>query len=164
MRRTLHFAPETRIAERLASCLVGQYITVDLEPKYDVALDITNLPFDTGAYDLVVCCHVLEHIPDDRTAIAELHRVLAPGGQAVIQVPVRWDGGPTEEDPSLSPEERTKRFGQSDHVRLYGPDLAERLRDAGFSVSVYTANDCLGEDCIQMAITPSQPIFVAAKS
>ena len=75
--------------------------------------------------------HVLEHIPDDGAAIREMVRVLKPGGLALVQVPYRATV-PTDEDPNASEEERTQRFGQADHVRYYGKDFNDRLRDNGF--------------------------------
>jgi SAM-dependent methyltransferase len=78
---------------------------------------------------------VLEHVPDDRRAMRELHRILAPGGWAVLQTPVRSKLTRTDEDPSVTdPAERIRRFGQADHVRVYGADFEDRLRDAGFAV------------------------------
>lgn len=90
--------------------------------------------------DAVICVHVLEHIRDDRAAIGEIYRLLQPGGWALISVPIRLDG-PTYEDPSIvSPAAREAAFGETNHVRLYGLDLVDRLEDAGFDVSVDLAS------------------------
>src|SRR4029077_8850135 len=79
---------------------------------------------------LILCSHVLEHVPDDRAAMSELRRVLAPGGLALVLTPYRPEV-PTYEDPSVSsPLDRMVAFGQQDHVRIYGMDLADRLREA----------------------------------
>ena len=85
-------------------------------------------------FDAVICNHVLEHVPDDRAAMRELRRILRPGGIAVLMVPFRPDRQ-TYEDPTIvDPEQRTAVFGQFDHVRLYGSDYLDRLREAGFEV------------------------------
>jgi ubiquinone/menaquinone biosynthesis C-methylase UbiE len=42
--------------------------------------DICDLPFEDNQYDVILCNHVLEHIPDDTKAMQELYRVLKPGG------------------------------------------------------------------------------------
>ena len=56
----------------------------------------------------------------------------------------------TYEDPSITePNEREKAFGQSDHVRAYGQDYADRLREAGFSVTIIYAKDLLNESDIE---------------
>ena len=96
------------------------------------------------AFDTIICSHVLEHVPADAKAMSELFRVLRPGGVAIIQVPYADDCAETDEDPSVTdPLERERRFGQFDHVRIYGRDFADRLRRAGFVVdekSVRSAN------------------------
>lgn len=134
--RLLHFAPEACLQGRFTSLPHLKYTTVDRSaPGVDVYADITNLPFQEGSVDAIVCCHVLEHIPDDRAAMAELYRVLAPGGNAYIQVPYSRTKD-TDEDPSVTePAERQKRFGQFDHVRVYGRDLKQRLEAVGFKAS-----------------------------
>ena len=67
--------------------------------------------------------------------MSELHRVLAPGGMAILMVPIALDHATTDEDPSVTdPQERIRRFGQFDHVRLYGRDYVDRLKSAGFEV------------------------------
>jgi SAM-dependent methyltransferase len=79
---------------------------------------------------------VLEHVPDDRKAIAELYRVLRPGGTALIQVPPS-NLEVTAEDPSVTdPAERERLFGQHDHVRLCGADYKARLEEPGLEVEV----------------------------
>lgn len=86
-------------------------------------------------FDGILCSHVLEHVPDDRRALGEFYRVLKPGGWAVLNVPI--EGETTMEDPSVdSPKERLRRYGQEDHVRLYGADYGQRLSAAGFQVTV----------------------------
>lgn len=65
-----------------------------------------------------------------------MHRVLKPGGHALLLVPLAIDGLDTDKD--LDPAERDRRFGQWDHVQLYGrDDFLRRMRQAGFSVSVF---------------------------
>jgi SAM-dependent methyltransferase len=132
----LHFAPEWGTRRDLRSNpRVRRYVTADLGARgVDVRCDITQLAFLSETFDIVLCSHVLEHVPNDRQAIQELHRVLRPGGVAYIQVPY-VSNMHSDEDPSVtSPKERAKRFGQFDHVRMYGIDLADRLREPGFHV------------------------------
>ena len=65
----------------------------------------------------------------------ELRRVLKPTGWAILQVPIKEDVPTTDEDPSITdPRVRRQRFGQHDHVRWYGADYRDRLREAGFAV------------------------------
>jgi predicted SAM-dependent methyltransferase len=100
-----------------------------------VRLDVTRLPFSADSFDAIYCSHVLEHVPDDAAAMAELHRVLRRPGWAILQVPVLREV--TDEDPTvITPEERLQRFGQQDHVRVYGLDYVDRLERNGFVVYV----------------------------
>ena len=106
-------------------------------------LDLTSIDLPDESIDLTLCSHVLEHVPDDRTAMSELLRVLRPGGHALVMVPLTR--APTDEDPTITdPEERRRRFGQADHVRRYNAqDVGARLVDAGFRVERFRAADLL---------------------
>ena len=143
--RILHFAPELGITLCLLSSRPGvEYLTADLNPSAFfyagnmIRASLTEIPFPENDVDLVICNHVLEHVPDDGLAMREILRVLKPGGLAILQVPISTKREFTDEDPSItSPEERLQRFGQTDHVRIYGADYTERLASAGFSVQVF---------------------------
>ena len=105
------------------------YLSVDLESPLAMSrMDVTNLDLPDQAFDVVLCSHVLEHVPDDRAAMRELARVLRPDGIAILQTPWDPDLAVTDEDPSITDvAEREQRFGQSDHSRMYGRDLLDRL-------------------------------------
>jgi len=141
--RMLHFAPERKLTERLRSALGSRYVTTDLMMEgVDEKEDITAMTFEDGRFDFVFCSHVLEHIVEDAVAMGELFRVLSPGGEALIQVPMK--GEITYENPSIiDPVERVKHFGQFDHVRYYGSDIAQRLEHAGFEVTPIKLDDFL---------------------
>jgi SAM-dependent methyltransferase len=92
--------------------------------------DALNLPFPDGAFDRVICSEVLEHIPDDRRAMEEIHRVLRPGGTAAVTVP-RWL--PELVCWVLSDEYHLTPGG---HVRIYRWNvLSERLKEAGLTIT-----------------------------
>jgi SAM-dependent methyltransferase len=135
--KLLHFAPEPWFEERFSKTPHVDYLSADLnDPRAMVRMDITAIPEADNTFDAIYCSHVLEHIPDDRKAMSELLRVLKPGGWAILQVPVE-DRDATFEDWSVqTPEERERAFGQNDHVRIYGRDYQERLRMAGFQVTM----------------------------
>jgi ubiquinone/menaquinone biosynthesis C-methylase UbiE len=106
-----------------------------LSPLADVKADICNLPFADNSYDVILCNHVLEHIPNDTKAMQELYRVLKPNGMAILQIPQDLNREKTFEDNSITDKkQRAEIFGQYDHVRIYGRDYFDKLRSIGFTV------------------------------
>lgn len=142
-KRVLHFAPEQAFYKRFRSMKNLDYVSTDLNsPLADVKADICKLPFNDNEFDIILCNHVLEHIPDDTKAMQELYRVLKPGGIGVFQIPQDLSRAETFEDDSITDKkERAKIFGQYDHVRVYGRDYFDKLRSIGFKVDEvdYTA-------------------------
>jgi SAM-dependent methyltransferase len=165
VRSLLHFAPEWTMRERLAPLAAERglrYVTADLDPAgVDLQLDLTALALPDAAFDAVLCSHVLEHIPDDGAAMRELRRVTAPGGWCLVMVPLDVTRSETYEDPGVvAPEDREREFLQHDHVRLYAPDIAERLRAAGFDVEIVRPDD-LGPDAVERAgLLPADWMFL----
>ena len=141
--KVLHFAPEQAFYKRFRALPNIAYTTTDLNsPLADVKADICNLPFKDNSYDVILCNHVLEHIPDDTKAMQELYRVMKPGGWGIFQIPQDLNRTTTFEDNSITDKKaRAKIFGQYDHVRIYGRDYFDKLRAIGFEVEEvnYTA-------------------------
>jgi SAM-dependent methyltransferase len=142
--RILHFAPEKAFYDMFSSNHNIDYNPCDLSPEsYDYKgnvvvkkVNIVNIPFEDNYFDVILCNHVLEHIPDDSLAISELYRVLKKGAWAILQVPIDYNSEITYEDFSINtPKGREKAFGQFDHLRLYGRDYKDRLMKAGFIVN-----------------------------
>lgn len=135
-KKVLHFAPEQAFYKRFRDMENLDYTTTDLEsPMADVKADICQLPFESNDFDVILCNHVLEHIPDDQRALKELFRVMKPGGMGIFQIPLDINRKNTFEDKSITdPKKRAKIFGQYDHVRIYGMDYFERLESCGFKV------------------------------
>jgi len=132
----LHIAPEQCFHGRFKSLKNINYFTGDLEsPLAEYHFDLHKVPFEVNKFDVVICNHVMEHVDDDLQCMRELHRVLKPGGWAIMQVPIDYSREETYEDSAIvTPEDREKHFWQKDHVRLYGTDYPQRLRKAGFHV------------------------------
>jgi len=146
-KRVVHFAPEPCISKRLSKKLGNRYLTVDLQsPTAMFLADLTDLPFRDRVFDAVICSHVLEHIPEDRRAMAEIRRILKPGGWAAILVPIVYPDT-TDEDLSITdPAEQQRRFFHHGHVRAYGEkDFEARLRSAGLTVELVRRTDLLSE-------------------
>lgn len=115
----LHFAPEPRFEKLFQSCFRIHHTADIVQPGVDYLVDICELPFDDGTYDFVFASHVLEHVAADSVALAEVRRILRPGGIAVLPVPV------------VSP--RTIEYSQPNdhefgHVRAVGLDYFDRYK------------------------------------
>jgi hypothetical protein len=159
----LHFAPEWALRRRLQTLQRPRrlqidsgnggrrpfrYVTTDLnDPDVDVQLDITKLDLPDASFDAAICSHVLEHVDDDRAAMRELRRITAPGGWCLVMVPLDVSRGTTYEDPTIvDPQARQQAFWQFDHVRLYAPDIGDRLGEAGFDVERIRPREEFGDE------------------
>ena len=165
--KILHVAPELCFIKRFEKVHHENYITADLEsPLAKVRLDVLNMPFDDGSFEIVFCNHVLEHVDDDFKAMSEIYRVLKPGGWGILQVPLFYPlNDKTFEDFSITdPAEREKMFGQRDHVRLYGKDYIDRLRKAGFEAEEIKPAERLSEEVMtRHALPKDEPLFLVRK-
>ncbi len=166
--RVLHVAPERILGERFRRVPDVKYVGGDLEAQFGPErIDVTRLQFEDASFDVVMCNHVLEHVPEDRRAMREIARVLKPGGQAILLVP-DVSADVTDEDPAVvDPDERRRRFGQYDHVRRYGWDYVDRLEEAGLAVEVERPETALGDDLVARhrlrKYGAVEPIFVCRR-
>lgn len=165
-KRILHFAPEPFLKKILRKLYVKKnYVTTDLmQMGVDVISDITTLePFEDNSFDIIICVHILEHIPDDRAAMRQLFRVMKQGGWGLIDVPY-GNQEKTDEEPVDDPREREKRYGQDDHVRLYAlEDFRSRLRETGFELEIIDYNGKFSEEERKRFGLRGKPIHIARK-
>lgn len=164
--KVLHFAPEQAFYKRFRKMKNLEYVTTDLNsPLADVKADICNLPFKDHEFNIILCNHVLEHIPDDTQAMQELFRVLKPNGMAILQIPQDLNKEKTFEDDSITDKkERAKIFGQYDHVRIYGRDYFDKLRRIGFKVDeVDYTSKLSNEDITKYCLAKGEIIPVVYK-
>jgi SAM-dependent methyltransferase len=166
--RLLDIAPSSALQRYLRGTGRFVYRSADLfRPGVDDRVDVQDMAcYADGAFDAVLCSHVLEHVPDDRRAMRELYRILAPGGWALLMVPIRVTQSTTDEDPALEdPGERIRRFAQRDHVRTYArADYLTRLRDTGGVVRQWTAAD-FGKECFRRhGILDGSVLYVLSKA
>jgi len=163
--KVLHVAPEICFIERFEALPNIDYITADIEsPLAKVKMDIHDIPFEEGSFDVVFCNHVMEHVDDDIQSCREINRVLKPKGWAIIQSPV-YDIEKTIEDKTVKdPKDRERLFGQRDHVRKYGKDYAKRLSQSGLQVEENQFVKSLSAERIQRyALPENEVIFYCTK-
>lgn len=166
VRRVLDFAPSPVLSAYLRSRADLQYRTADLMMAgVDDVVDITDMPmYADGSFDFFICSHVLEHVPDDRRALSELYRILAPGGCGIVMTPVAPEGS-FDEDPTATDEgERWRRFAQGDHVRLYDRStLCSRIRQSRFEVSALDSHTFGDKTFTRHSIALSSVLYVVHK-
>lgn len=162
----LHIAPEVNLSRALLDFGFSGYVCGDLfsegykYPEHVKNINILNIPFPDNTFDLVLCNHVLEHIPSDLDAMRELRRVLKVGGQAILQVPISKNLAASFEDFSITdPKQKEIVFGQSDHVRIYGQDYVNRLQSCGFKVKRINIFD----EFFRYGINRNEDLFICDK-
>lgn len=163
----VHFAPEKRLSSWIRAAVPAEYIRCDLYPASPdiVRVDMEAMPFTSGAIDMVIASHVLEHVGDIEQALGEIHRVLKPGGHAILQTPYSARLHHTWSDPGIdTPEARLQAHGQEDHVRLFGRDIFDLIVGTGFESLVRQHGDLLGDIDAKIAgVNPVEPFFLFRK-
>ncbi|KFN01172.1 glycosyltransferase [Bacillus clarus] len=166
--KILHIAPEARLREWLNQFTNLSYVCGDLIPKDQLMeeVDVTNIVYENEAFDVIICSHVLEHVPEDEKAMKELYRVLKPGGWGIIQVPIVMHINSIIEGPSIvTPQMRKLVFGQEDHVRIYNQaGFIQRLKNAGFYVELYNIAEKYGiEQARKLGLSETDMLYIVRK-
>lgn len=135
--RVLETSP--RLGERYRSRMARlvDYMASDYDERAhrtNLHIDLQGIDLPAQALDVILTAHVLEHVPDTDRALKEIHRVLKPGGAALIGVPV-------PQALTMPPSEPEYH---GDHTLVYwrfGLDLTDRLRDHGFITNLLVTED-----------------------
>ena len=165
--RVLHIAPERHIEALLLQVPPHEYLRGDLYPQQagHQKLDVEQLEFEAGRFDLIICNHVLEHVSSPQRALAEFHRCLSPGGLLIAQTPYAPALRHTFETTGpVSPAFARLFYGQGDHVRLFGADIAGYFHAAGFSGDPLPHQVVLpGMDAAANGCNAREPFFCFSK-
>lgn len=131
--RLLHIAPEVCLESPIRRLTHIDYLSADYDSKLAMEhVDATAMHYQSESFDAVICNHVLVVIEDDEAAMAELHRVLKPGGWALLQATVDTARERTIERARPATGARYEEFV----LRQYGRDYVAQLEHVGFSVIV----------------------------
>lgn len=179
----LYFALETSM-ERWFKRYGIAVTTADLFVLADLKLDIVNIEQADSSWDIVICNHVLEHVKDYKKALSEMYRILLPGGKLICSFPIDNNYETVFEDVSLIENEnvyddpvfaskfkemieteRYHKFGQRNHLRVFGRDSKNLLEQAGFFVSVIDGDTMPAEilPVVGPADYDSNKLFVCKK-
>jgi SAM-dependent methyltransferase len=163
--KILHFAPEQVLQDKFFRMKNIDYVSADLNsPRAQYHMDIMEMSFPSETFDVILCNHVLEHVPDDAKALGELYRVLKFGGWAIVQVPIDPAMKLTLEDPNIkSAADRLKFYGNEDHVRQYGVDYEQRLKKAGFDVVVDGFSKEIGKESNKYCLDLTEDLYFLKK-
>lgn len=163
----LHFAPEKRLSPQILAAHPARYIPCDLYPQSPdvMRVDMQDMAFESGSFDMLIANHVLEHVGDAEKALGEIFRVLKPGGYAILQTPYSAKLQHTWSDPGIdTPQARLHAHGQEDHVRLFGCDIFDRIVAAGFESHVRQHVELLGDvDPTVAGVNVVEPFFLFRK-
>lgn len=149
--KVLHFAPEAGLSQIFIQHQCEYFpVDIDVERYSNIPgirqADICDIPFPDNMFDMIVCIHVLEHIPDDGKALSELYRVLKPGGIALLQTPFSEKLEKTFVDPNVKTvEDQIQAYVEEGHVRIYGKDLFDRYWNAGFHLDFVSSSSFFSE-------------------
>ena len=165
--RILDFAPSKSFAEVIKKWTFVQYTTTDYyRTDVDLSLDICDMSVvNNNQYDIIICSHILEHVPSPESALSELYRIIKPGGFAIIMVPLFWDVKETVEIPSYNTNElRRKHYGQEDHVRLFSrQDFIYRINQACFTIQLLGADSFNKDELSKLGISDNSILYVCHK-
>jgi len=149
--KVLHFSPEIVFCKKIESCHPSEYIKADLNPEQYIEpgikdvkkMNLMDIPFDANHFDLVICNHVLEHVPDMKKCMSEIYRVLKHGGMAILQTPFSKLFHSHFEDAAINTDElRDFFYLQSDHVRIVSErQFLQELEETGFQLSFIKHKD-----------------------
>lgn len=147
--RVLHIAPENVLRDRICENKLCDYYAGDLFPDRTMnKIDVTDIQFADNSFDYIIMNHVMEHIRNEGDAISELKRVLKPDGIIALSFPICTDFRTIEETCEMTEQEHIKKFGQADHVRLYGTDYKKRLEQYGLKITIHVPKNEVAEDDI----------------
>lgn len=134
----LHFAPERSLERRFKALPRLEYLGADINPALaDHVMDIMAIPLPDASMDLVICSHVLGHVPDEGQALGEIRRVLKPEGLAILMTVIDPELATTYEDAAHdTPAARLRHYGEYDLLRRHGRDFGARIAASGLEVEV----------------------------
>jgi hypothetical protein len=158
----LHFAPEPGLTKYVQARQPRRYVTCEFGGHgADLDINIEKIDIEDDRFDVIICCHILEHV-DDRMAVPELFRILRKRGTLIAMIPLIEGWSETFEDQSRQKtvQDRILYFNQHDHLRFFGRDFRERLDRAGFVVDEYTAVE---PEVAQYGLIRGEKVFLCRK-
>jgi SAM-dependent methyltransferase len=163
--RLLHVAPEVCLEEPLRRLPAIDYLSADYDSTLAMdQVDVTDIKYADDSFDAVICNHVLHLVDDDRVALREINRVIAPGGWALLQSAVDTALEKTADADRVTPMTAEDERYEEVWMRRYGRDFEQRLEEAGFDVTVSDfARHEPPERQRQLGLDPDETIYFCRK-
>jgi SAM-dependent methyltransferase len=172
--KILHFAPENHLYKKFTSSNLLEYIKADWEPELYInrgikdvkKINLMGISFADNHFDIVICNHVLEHIPNMQKGLAEIHRVLKNGGIAILQTPFSRLLHKHFEDTGITTDEQRIFFnGQRDHVRIVSEkQFFEDLENTGFKLAIVRHEEVFDSNFAKIyGVNPKEDLIMAVK-
>jgi len=161
--RILHFAPENPLSKKIEQLLPLEYVKCDLFPKEDwIKIDITKIDFEDNSFDIVICNHIIEHIPNYIQAFKEISRVLKENGFAILQTPYSDLLYNHFEDSNINTDElRLLFYGQEDHVRIVSKRQFLDELSQYFTLNIVENNSLFTEeDCFKFGVNKKENLVM----
>lgn len=142
--KILHIAPEIELMNKIKEFNPKEYVLGDLNP-YNSSfkkIDVTLIPYEDAYFDVLICNHVLEHVPDYLKALNEIKRVLKPNAAAILQIPYSLLLEKNFEDNGINSNSlRLFFYDQEDHVRVFSKkNFINDLEQLGFRLDILEHN------------------------
>jgi SAM-dependent methyltransferase len=166
--KIIEVAP-SNVSKAIFSIFGSNYENFDLNPsadgrECDFIADICNIPLPNNSVSEFVALHVLEHVPNDQLAFKEISRVLAPAGVCILQVPLAEYPEITQEEVIEDDSVRIEKYGQVDHVRLYGEDILQRMQTNGLDAHFISIEEILPDFLLRILGLRDGAKFILSKS
>ena len=165
--KLLDIAPEQALSRFIQKYKFITYRSADLYMNHvDDKIDITDMSiYPDNEFDIILCSHVLEHVPEDRKAMKELYRILKPGGWGIVMVPIDLSLDRIFEHSGANTDSlRWKYYGQNDHIRLYSKSgFMDRLKATGFRVNQLDIKHFTAESFQKHGIHPRSVLYIVEK-
>lgn len=146
----IHIAPEKTLSNKIKSLQPARYVMGDLlnTNEEHQRVDVTDMPFEDESMDILICNHVLEHVPDYKKALQEIRRVLCVDGFAILQTPYSKLLKKNFEEENINTDAlRLFFYAQEDHVRFFSEkQFFQDLQDAGFELKIAKHSDLFSEE------------------
>ena len=152
--RVLDIAPTESSGKMLENEFAArESIGFDISNRWaDVMGDLQDICFPPESFDLFLCYEVLDYIPKDNIALAELRRVLKPEGVGIVRVA-------SSQELQTTVEYQKPDADDSYHIRRYGRDLPDRFRRAGFEVELMDLTQTVPERERERLGLDTAPVF-----